>query len=238
INGVEVINGSAFGSDSVSVLLSSPAFAPLPAFQWLTSLREDTASVTEDGTAVTVSYVGAVEGTTELICTADAISATGTLIESVPVTGATIEVVGNGTITGIVTLEEATNHTGIVVILTDENGTPVTTATTAADGAFSFTVEPGSYFVRADADGYVTVASEPIVVVGGTTEDMGTAVLAAGDVNADDVVDLLDITDFAARYNDAVTNATDFDRSGAHDLLDFTALVDNLDLVGPTNWTN
>ncbi|MCA9894070.1 MAG: carboxypeptidase regulatory-like domain-containing protein [Anaerolineae bacterium] len=238
VTGVEVIHGAAFGPDAVSVLLPSPDFAPLPAFQWLTSLREDAASITEDGTAVTVSYVGAVEGTTQLTCTADAISATGALIEDVPVTGATIEVVGNGTITGIVTLEEATNHAGIVVILTDENGTPVTTATTAADGAFSFTVEPGSYFVRADADGYVTVASEPIVVVGGTTENMGTAVLAAGDVNADDVVDLLDITDFAARYNDAVTNATDFDRSGAHDLLDFTALVDNLDLVGPTNWTN
>lgn len=58
---------------------------------------------------------------------------------------------------------------GVKVTLLDEDGTEEANATTGADGTYAFNVDPGTYTVRAELEGFVP-ASRPIELSTGITE--------------------------------------------------------------------
>jgi hypothetical protein len=203
----------------------------------LMTIPDDAPPITSSITALEITYAALAAGTTTVNCVAEALDGNGNLLTGVAINVTTIEILGDGAINGIVTLERTTDYTGIDVRILDISGAVAATTTTDATGTFSVTLPPGYYTVEADTAGYVgaTTFSE-IVVVLGSSIDVGTVELLAGDVNGDAAVDLLDVTQFAADYNQPSTNAVDFDRNAATDLRDFAALVTNIDVVGPLDW--
>ena len=67
-------------------------------------------------------------------------------------------VVGTSSISGTVSFSDKSDATGINLILINSDGVTVKAVTTAANGAFSFTsINPGTYTLRASADGYASV---------------------------------------------------------------------------------
>lgn len=243
VTGIEINIGDLFSGAAIERVLNVPSFAPATTFHYLASEGAGQPAVDQDGIALEVVYEAQSAGQTDLICTVvRAVDGSDNLIE-VDYVGATIIVIGNGRIEGTLQLSVADDHSGIDVLLLDENGNEVASTTTDSDGNFlleDVRPGPGSYILEADTAGYIAVATEnSLSVEGEATSTMPQATLLPGDVNGDNTNDLLDVTQFAADYASQQSNSTlayDFDRSGDTSLFDFFTLVQNLDVVGPTSW--
>jgi hypothetical protein len=78
------------------------------------------------------------------------------------------------TITGTVTDGDGNPISGVTVEFTDaESGDVVESATTGADGAYTVSLSPGEYEMRADAEGYEPFSTQQNVGSDGTTINMG-----------------------------------------------------------------
>jgi len=193
LSGVQLQTGTAFLANGTAAILPVPDFNPSPNFHWLVSIPESEQGVSSDGLALSATYQALAAGTATISCVADAIDNDSNLIENVAINTAVIEVVANPTISGTVTLEHGTDYSNITVNLTNDLDQVVASTTTDADGNFAFTnVAPGDYTIAADAAGYVAI-SEPLSVVLGSDVNL-SGTLTSGDVNNDNVVDLLDVT--------------------------------------------
>jgi hypothetical protein len=238
VTGTTLTSNSLFSGQAIAALVDEPAFPPGPGFQWLISERDGQPDLAATGTILNVAYTAAAEGTAQLLCNVDAIDGAGNLIANVPFIGTTITVLGNSSVSGIVTLDAATNHSGSTITLFDILDVAVATTVTAADGSFSIAnVAPGTYQIEADAPGYVSTRSNDTSI--GATVTLPSGLLIAGDINDDEVVDLLDITQFAADYPTqqiTPTAAYDVTRDGTVNISDFFITVQNMDTVGPTVW--
>ncbi len=103
-------------------------------------------------------------------------------------------------------------------------------------GNFSFTVAPGTYTIEASAAGYLRAVNASITVVAGDTVSMANLTLLAGDINADDDIDVLDVATIGANYNLTTPAAADLNGSGRINLLDLQMLAPNYGISGATSW--
>ena len=105
-----------------------------------------------------------------------------------------------------------------------------------AGGNFSFTVAPGTYTIEASAPGYLRAVKTSLVVVAGDVVVMENLNLLAGDINADDDIDILDVATIGANYNLTTPTAADLNGSGRINLLDLQLMALNYGISGPSAW--
>jgi len=130
------------------------------------------------------------------------------------------------TISGVVALQSRDNFEG--VIITSGTGE---TVQTDAQGAFEIR---GSHSLTASYPGYMTAEatfSEPTGLI-----DLGKITLLAGDLNQDNVIDILDLA-YVSNHLYAEDILADLNGDGVTDVLDLTLVASNYRQQGPlTNW--
>lgn len=139
------------------------------------------------------------------------------------------------TITGAVLLEGRASHQGAQIYLAGAgcsiSAGDLPAAVTAADGTFTVELPAGQLpaCLLAVQPGYLAGRRE------WPAGRLGVVTLPGGDINADNVVDILDLAAVAATYGSA-SPATDLNGSGQVDLLDLVILAGNYKQTGPVPW--
>lgn len=129
-------------------------------------------------------------------------------------------------IAGIAQYQNRPDSAGITAQLYAPDGSLVATATTGADGHYSFSdVALGAYVLHLSAPQHIAVSKTVAVEAGGSTVDAGTDTLMAGDTNDDGTIDIADATFVGANFSVAVPPAP------ANADLNADAVVDISDLV-------
>lgn len=143
----------------------------------------------------------------------------------ISVTGSNSSCEQDGTcilVQGRVQLQGRADVGGVAVASSDGSQT-----VTASNGDFSMMV-PKGYSLSFGHPGYLSAKAE------GTANLLGTVLLPAGDVNGDDVIDILDLSYIASRMNEgAGSSAADFNADGKMDLLDLVMAAANYGKQGP-----
>jgi len=143
-----------------------------------------------------------------------------------------------GPISGVVLLQGRANHGGATVYLTRELCQPtmvippgLPSAVTDAQGRFQISAPPGDYpCLRVIQSGYLVGQKDA------PQGDVGAITLPGGDVIADDVINIYDLTRIASRYggNDPVA---DVNGDGIVNIFDLTLVASNFGQSGPVaNW--
>ncbi len=146
----------------------------------------------------------------------------GQVIDFTPQNG-TIEVIADCTvITGQVALQGRTDHGGIVV--TSSTGAQTQTA---ADGSFSIASGGALTF---QFSGYLSAQTSPLDAAGAAS--LATVTLLAGDINGDNVINILDLAYIATKYR-GVDPLADLNADGRVDILDLALAASNYQQRGP-----
>ena len=133
---------------------------------------------------------------------------------------------------GLAALQQRTNHAGIVV--TNSAGYQTVTL---ADGSFGIPANETIDFafpsyLSARADLRPRLVSEQAKPGEITTVDLGTVTLLAGDVNGDDVVNILDVAHVANNFLTKDPSA-DLNADGLVNIFDLVVVASNYRLQGP-----
>jgi Carboxypeptidase regulatory-like domain len=211
------INGPAGGSFIVAVAGSNGSRA------------------TTDGVAFTFSAKGLAVGDAVIACAAR-VSKGDNLLTEVASTSTTLKinedvvVVEDGTLTGQVFAGKA-----VTVELYDETDNLVATVVADVDGNFSLTAPAGTYKVVASASGFLG-AEGSATLVANETATMPAVTLLAGDIDGNDVIDQFDAMTIGMSYNGADPAAADLNADGVINVLDLELLAANYRLTGPIAW--
>ena len=146
----------------------------------------------------------------------------GQVIDFTPQNG-TIEVIADcAVISGQVALQGRTGHAGIVV--TSSTGALTQTAT---DGSFSIAAGGALTF---EFPGYLSAQTGPLDAA--LAAGPGVVTLLAGDINGDDIINILDLAYIAAKYR-GVDPLADLNADGRVDILDLALAASNYQQQGP-----
>jgi hypothetical protein len=138
---------------------------------------------------------------------------------------------GNGAITGRVIASKP-----VTVNVYDANNALVATLQAQPDGSFQLEVPPGNYTVVASAQGYLRAQAGVPDLNAGVTRILGQVTLAAGDIDANNVIDQFDVLTIGMNYNLATPAAADLNNDGMINVLDLEILARNYRKTGPTTW--
>ncbi len=134
-------------------------------------------------------------------------------------------------LTGYAFLEGRDDHSGIEVTL---EMSPTMTTVTDATGAYSFDGMPaGTYAVSMSADLYLSAQVINVDVIANQANVACDATLLGGDLNSDEIIDILDLSLCAASFDTTAPEA-DVNADGIVDVYDLVLLGKNFKLVGPT----
>lgn len=117
--------------------------------------------------------------------------------------GATVECAGGFVVIGTVDLQAwPGGPEGIAVVLRDSGGAIVDDEVVGPAGTFNLTAgDVGeTYSVEASYPRYLSAEAGGITGAAGDTVDIGSAVLPAGDLNGDGVINILDISTIAGNF--------------------------------------
>jgi hypothetical protein len=104
-----------------------------------------------------------------------------------------------------------------------------------SDGTFSLTVLAGTYTVVATASGFLN-AQGPAVLIAGQTTTKATISLIAGDIDGNGVIDQFDAMTIGMNYNTATPDAADLNADGVINVLDLEILAGNYRASGALDW--
>ena len=187
-----------------------------------------------DGVAFSFTVTSLLAGDAAIECTARASTGDGSLIDLTS-TGTTltiedIVVVLDGTLAGQVLANKL-----VTVSLYDLTDTFVTSVEANLDGTFSVDAPAGDYTVVAEASGFLDAAGAATLLEG-TTTTMPTISLLAGDIDGNLVIDQFDAMTIGMSYNTATPDAADLNADGVINVLDLELLAANYRATGPTAW--
>jgi len=141
-----------------------------------------------------------------------------------------ITVVYMGDVEGDAYLEGRSNHSDITVDLTNST---VATTSTDATGYYGFDdVISGLYDLSFDHDMYLGAELTGCTVAGGVVNVMPDVTLLAGDLNNDDVINILDLSFCAYHFNEVYADA-DVNGDGIVDIFDIVLIGKNFGQTGP-----
>jgi hypothetical protein len=145
-----------------------------------------------------------------------------------------ITVVYMGDVRGDAYLEGRSNHVDIAVDLV--NGTVATTMTDSwGDYGFDDVIS-GLYDLSFEHDMYLSAELTGCAVAGGVTNYLPAVTLLAGDLNNDEVIDILDLSFCAFHFNEVYADA-DANADGIVDIFDIVLIGKNFGQTGPTVFT-
>jgi hypothetical protein len=132
-------------------------------------------------------------------------------------------------LTGTVALEGRNDYSGVLVTNSDGDQ-----ATTLADGTFGLPASSGVIFEHA---GFVTTLADLSQTLAAAATDnqlitLQTVKLLAGDVNGDNIVNILDMA-FLAQYYSTNNPVADLNKDGRVDILDLVLCANNFQQQGP-----
>lgn len=143
------------------------------------------------------------------------------------------------TLSGAVYLQGRTNHSQTTLWLSEaacpSTAAPPTaalTVTTGSQGTFTFTLTPGSTYRCLYVQHPQYLPAQHAL----PASDLGAVTLPAGDVIADNVINIFDLTRVASRYNTSEAIA-DVNHDGTVNIFDLTLVAGNYGKRGPiTEW--
>jgi hypothetical protein len=189
---------------------------------------------TAAGAAFTFSATGLQAGQATVECSAR-VSLGDDGLTDLPAAGATLTitdvvVVEDGTLAGQVIAGKT-----VTVSVYNPDDSLAASATANPDGTFSLTVPAGTYTVAATASGSLS-AEGPAVIIADQTTTMPTINLIAGDIDGNGVIDQFDALTIGMSYNTAAPDAADLNADGIINVLDLEILAANYRETGPTAW--
>ena len=104
-----------------------------------------------------------------------------------------------------------------------------------ADGTFELTAPAGVYTVVAEASGFLKTQTA-ITLNAGETFSLPSIDLTAGDVDNNGVIDQFDAITLGMSYNTASPDAADLNADGIINFLDLEAIANNYRATGPRAW--
>jgi hypothetical protein len=140
------------------------------------------------------------------------------------------EVIVDGTLIGQVLATKP-----VTVSLYDAGNALITSTVANVDGTFSLTAPAESYTVIATASGFLN-AEGPAVITAGETSTKATVSLIAGDIDGNGVIDQYDAMTIGMSYNTATPDAADLNADGIINVLDLEILAANYRATGPLSW--
>ena len=138
-------------------------------------------------------------------------------------------------VTGMVNLERAGLHDGVVV----EMSGLASPAVTKSDGSYTIeAVPPGTYTIRAFAPGYLTAERQGVQILPGHTIQLPPLTLAGGDANGDNRINIMDLTIVASNFGQCPPSDlwADITKDGCVNLSDLVLVGQNFGRLGPTPW--
>jgi len=137
-------------------------------------------------------------------------------------------------ISGVLALQGRTDHSGIIVTSSTGEQTQ-----TQADGSFTI---PSAASLSFSFPGYLSAQADTLTQLaqigygGGQAVSVGAITLLAGDVNADNQIDILDLA-YIAKFYDSGNSLADLNVDGTVNILDLVMAAGNYGQQGPlTNW--
>jgi hypothetical protein len=147
-----------------------------------------------------------------------------------PVTPTTA--VSLGSVTGSILLQGRVNHEGVTVSIAE-----LPPVTTNSDGTYSIvnSVPRGQHVIKAEKPGYLGATGYVEIGEESATQTMPPVTLLAGDLNADDVINLFDLVLIGTLLGNQDTESlrSDLNADGAVNLFDLVLVGNNLDKSGP-----
>ncbi len=132
------------------------------------------------------------------------------------------------TLSGHALLEGRDDHSAITVTLSGGLAT-----LTDADGSYLFgDVPAGTLVITFTYGGFLTLVVTDVTVIENAANELCTYTLPAGDLNGDQVVDILDLTMCAAALG-TVSSTADVNADGIVDIYDLVLIGKNFKLTGP-----
>jgi hypothetical protein len=187
---------------------------------------------TTSGPAFTFSATSLQVGQATINCSAR-VSFGDDGLTDIPSTGATLTInaiVVDGTLTGQVLASKP-----VTISLYNLDSSLATSVVANPDGTFSLTAPAGAYTVDATASGFLG-AEGPAVITAGETSTKPTISLIAGDIDGNDVIDQYDAMTIGMSYNTATPDAADLNADGIINVLDLEILAANYRASGALNW--
>lgn len=150
---------------------------------------------------------------------------------STPVGSPTPTSLPDGTVTGTVIASKP-----VTVGLYNASDVLVTSTTANPDGTFSLTAPAGTYTIKASTSGFLR-AQGSVTLTGGGTSTKPTLSLLAGDIDGNDVIDQFDALTIGMSYNTAVPSEADLNADGVINVLDLELLASNYRKSAPQDWS-
>ena len=187
---------------------------------------------TTSGAAFTFDVATLAVGTAVIECNVRVSTGDDTLTD-LPSVAATLTinpVVVDGTLTGQVLATKP-----VTINLYNLDSTLAASVSANLDGTFSLTAPAGSYTVEATASGFLDALGSAVITAGETTTKP-TVSLIAGDIDGNGVVDQYDAMTIGMSYNTATPDAADLNADGIINVLDLEVLAANYRATGPQTW--
>ena len=137
-------------------------------------------------------------------------------------------------VSGQVVLTNKANTSATLKIL-DSSGKMLTSMHPDADGKFSIQLQPGTYTFSMSAPGFLSASRKDTL---SAATNLPSVQLAAGDIDQNNIIDLLDIVTLGNIYGKSPLPLATADLTGDHvvDLRDLVILAVNFLKTGPTQW--
>jgi hypothetical protein len=187
---------------------------------------------TNSGAAFSFDVTGLQAGQAVIECNVRVSTGNDVLIDlpSISSTLTINEVVVDGTLTGQVLASKT-----VTINLYNPDNSLATSLQANTDGTFSLTAPAGTYTVGATASGFLD-ALGPAVITAGQTTTKATISLLAGDIDGNDVIDQYDAMTIGMSYNTATPDAADLNADGIINVLDLELLAANYRASGALDW--
>jgi len=145
-----------------------------------------------------------------------------------------------GSFNGTLSLQGRTNHSGVEICGWDGGDLGGCTLTDAS-GAYSLPLREGIYDIKVETARYLDSEKTGIEVSAGGMTNLTSLTLKGGDVNDDDIVNILDLSFMGARYQcssgdgcyDAMADPND---DGIVNILDLSMAGGNYQRTSPLPW--
>ncbi len=186
-----------------------------------------------DGIAFSFTVTGLQVGQAFIECTARASTGDGLLVD-LESTGTTLTieevVILDGTLVGQVLASKP-----VTISLYAPDASLFTSLLANLDGTFSIDAPPATYTVTAEASGFLSAAGSAILTEGATTTK-ATISLLAGDIDGNEVIDQFDAMTIGMSYNTTTPDAADLNADVVINVLDLELLAANYRATGPQSW--